>query len=98
MIKFTNIGKEVGVLGIDVSKDYLITSRGRERKYKNNLKGYKQILEMKPCIIVLEPTGVYAIRPSQYFKEKGVKVLQVSPNVLSRSLGGRKQIFMTLKN
>ncbi|QXJ30894.1 hypothetical protein J5U21_00543 [Saccharolobus shibatae] len=57
-------GKEVGVLGIDVSKDYLITSRGRERKYKNNLKGYEEILEMRPCITVLEPTGVYAIRPS----------------------------------
>ena len=56
--------KGVGVLGIDVSKDYLITSRGRERKYKNNLKGYEEILEMRPCIIVLEPTGVYAIRPS----------------------------------
>lgn len=88
-------GKEVGVLGIDVSKDYLITSRGRERKYKNNLKGYEEILEMKPCLIVLEPTGVYAIRPSQYFKEKGVKVLQVSPNVLSREkeFRGKKTDF-----
>ncbi|BFI74641.1 IS110 family transposase [Sulfurisphaera ohwakuensis] len=87
--------KEVGVIGIDISKDYLITSRGRERKYKNNLKGYEEILEMKPCIIVLEPTGVYAIRPSQYFKEKGVKVLQVSPNVLSREkeFRGKKTDF-----
>ena len=76
--------KEVGVIGIDVSKDYLITSRGRVRKYKNNLKGYEEILKMKPCTIVLEPTGVYAIRSNQYFKEKGIKVLQVSPNMLSR--------------
>jgi transposase len=50
---------------------------------------------MKPCAIVLEPTGVYAIRPSQYFKEKGIKVLQVSPNVLSREkeLRGKKTDF-----
>ncbi|ACP49474.1 ORF2 in transposon ISC1229 [Sulfolobus islandicus Y.N.15.51] len=54
------------------------------RKYENNLKGYEEILKMKPCTIVLEPTGVYAIRSSQYFKEKGIKVLQVSPNMLSR--------------
>ena len=69
------------------------------RKYKNNKEGYEEILEMKPCTIVLEPTGVYAIRPSQYFKEKGIKVLQVSPNMLSRekSLGERKRIFTMLK-
>ena len=76
--------KEVGVIGVDVSKEHLITSRGRVRKYENNLKGYEEILKMKPCTIVLEPTGVYAIRSSQYFKEKGIKVLQVSPNMLSR--------------
>ncbi len=63
--------KEVGVIGIDVSKDHLITSRGRMRKYENNKRGYEEILKMKPCAIVLEPTGVYAIRPCQYFKEKG---------------------------
>jgi hypothetical protein len=56
--------KEVGVIGVDVSKEHLITSRGRVRKYENNLKGYEEILRMKPCAIVLEPTGVYAIRPS----------------------------------
>ena len=56
--------KEVGVIGIDVSKKHLITSRGRVRKYENNLKGYEEILRMKPCAIVLEPTGVYAIRAS----------------------------------
>jgi len=39
--------------------------RGRVRKYENNLKGYEEILKMKPCAIVLEPTGVYAIRPSR---------------------------------
>ncbi|QIW23545.1 IS110 family transposase [Sulfolobus sp. S-194] len=83
--------KEVGVLGIDVSKDYLITSRGRVRKYENNLKGYEEILEMKPCTIVLEPTGVYSIKPSQYFKEKGIRVLQVSPNVLSREKDFREK-------
>ena len=43
--------KEVGV---DVSKEHLITSRGRVRKYENNLKGYEEILKMKPCAIVLE--------------------------------------------
>ncbi|ADX81489.1 IS110 family RNA-guided transposase [Saccharolobus islandicus] len=87
--------KEVGVIGIDVSKDHLITSRGRVRKYKNNKEGYEEILEMKPCAIVLEPTGVYAIRPCQYFKEKGIKVLQVSPNVLSREkeFRGKKTDF-----
>ncbi|ACP47160.1 transposase IS116/IS110/IS902 family protein [Sulfolobus islandicus Y.G.57.14] len=87
--------KGVGVIGIDVSKDYLITSRGRVRKYKNNKEGYEEILEMKPCTIVLEPTGVYAIRPSQYFKEKGIKVLQVSPNMLSREkeFRGKKTDF-----
>ena len=68
--------KGVGVIGIDVSKDYLITSRGRVRRYENNLKGYEEILKMKPCVIVLEPTGVYAIRPSQYFKEKGINTSQ----------------------
>ena len=84
--------KEVGV---DVSKEHLITSRGRVRKYENNLKGYEEILKMKPCVIVLEPTGVYAIRPSQYFKERGVRVLQVGPNVLSREkeLRGKKTDF-----
>ncbi|MFP3260698.1 MAG: IS110 family transposase [Sulfolobus sp.] len=87
--------KEVGVIGIDVSKGHLITSRGRVRKYEDNLKGYEEILKMKPCAIVLEPTGVYAIRTSQYFKEKGVRVLQVSPNVLSREkeLRGKKTDF-----
>ncbi|ACP34644.1 transposase IS116/IS110/IS902 family protein [Sulfolobus islandicus L.S.2.15] len=87
--------KEVGVIGIDISKEHLITSRGRVRKYENNKKGYEEILKMKPCTIVLEPTGVYAIRPSQYFKEKGIKVLQVSPNVLSREkeLRGKKTDF-----
>jgi len=55
--------------------------RGRVRKYENKKEGYEEILKMKPCTIVLEPTGVYAIRPSQYFKEKGIKV---SPNALSR--------------
>ncbi|ADX83607.1 IS110 family RNA-guided transposase [Saccharolobus islandicus] len=87
--------KEVGVIGIDVSKDHLITSRGRVRKYKNNKRGYEEILKMKPCTIVLEPTGVYAIRPCQYFKEKGIKVLQVSPNVLSREkeFRGKKTDF-----
>ena len=92
--------KEVGVIGIDVSKDHLITSRGRVRRYENKKEDYEEILKMKPCVIVLEPTGVYAIRPSQYFKEKGIKVLQVSPNVLSRekSLGERKQIFTMQKN
>ncbi len=87
--------KGVGVIGIDVSKDYLITSRGRVRKYKNNKEGYEEILEMKPYTIVLEPTGVYAIRPSQYFKERGIKVLQVSPNVLSREkeFRGKKTDF-----
>jgi len=85
--------KEVGVLGIDVSKDNLITSRGG--KYENNLKGYEKILDMKPCTIVLEPTGVYSIKPSQYFKEKGIRVLQVSPNVLSREkdFRGKKTDF-----
>jgi hypothetical protein len=33
--------KEVGV---DVSKEHLITSRGRVRNYENNLKGYEEIL------------------------------------------------------
>jgi len=28
--------------------------RGRVRKYENNLKGYEEILKMKPCTIVLE--------------------------------------------
>jgi len=46
--------KEVGVIGVDVSKEHLITSRGRVRKYENNLKGYEEILKMKPCAIVLE--------------------------------------------
>ena len=46
--------KEVGVIGVDVSKEHLITSRGRVRKYENNLKGYEEILKMKPCTIVLE--------------------------------------------
>jgi len=46
--------KEVGVIGIDISKEHLITSRGRVRKYENNLKGYEEILKMKPCVIVLE--------------------------------------------
>ena len=65
------------------------------RRYENSKKGYEEILKMKPCVIVLEPTGVYAIRPSQYFKEKGIKVLQVSPNVLSREkeLRGKKTDF-----
>ncbi|ADX82095.1 IS110 family RNA-guided transposase [Saccharolobus islandicus] len=87
--------KRLGVIGIDVSKDHLITSRGRVRKYKNNKRGYEEILKMKPCAIVLEPTGVYAIRPCQYFKEKGIKVLQVSPNVLSREkeFRGKKTDF-----
>ena len=87
--------KEVGVIGVDVSKEHLITSRGRVRRYENNLKGYEEILKMKSCTIVLEPTGVYAIRPSQYFKEKGIKVLQVSPNVLSREkeFRGKKTDF-----
>ena len=87
--------KEVGVIGVDVSKEHLITSRGRMRKYENNLKGYEEILKMRPCVIVLEPTGVYAIRPSQYFKERGVRVLQVGPNVLSREkeLRGKKTDF-----
>ena len=87
--------KGVGVIGIDVSKDYLITSRGRVRKYKNNKEGYEEILKMKPCTIVLEPTGVYAIRPSQYFKERGIRVLQVSPNILSREkeFRGKKTDF-----
>jgi transposase len=35
------------------------------RKYENSLKGYEEILKIKPCTIVLEPTGVYAIRPSR---------------------------------
>ena len=35
--------KEVGVIGIDISKDHLITSRGRVRKYENNKEGYKEI-------------------------------------------------------
>ena len=61
--------KEVGVIGVDVSKDHLITSRGRARKYEDKKEGYEEILRMKPCAIVLEPTGVYAIKPSQYFKE-----------------------------
>jgi Transposase and inactivated derivatives len=87
--------KEVGVIGIDISKEHLITSRGRVRRYENSKKGYEEILKMKPCVIVLEPTGVYAIRPSQYFKEKGIKVLQVSPNVLSgeKELRGKKTDF-----
>jgi transposase len=65
------------------------------RRYENSKKGYEEILKMKPCVIVLEPTGVYAIRPSQYFKEKGIKVLQVSPNVLSREkeFRGKKTDF-----
>ena len=65
------------------------------RRYENSKKGYEEILKMKPCTIVLEPTGVYAIRPSQYFKEKGIKVLQVSPNVLSgeKELRGKKTDF-----
>ncbi|MBB5254340.1 transposase [Sulfurisphaera ohwakuensis] len=45
------------------------------------MKGYEEILEMKPCAIVLESTGVYAIRPSQYFKERGIRVLQVSQTI-----------------
>ncbi|QXJ30997.1 IS110 family RNA-guided transposase [Saccharolobus shibatae] len=87
--------KEVGVVGIDISKDHLITSKGRVRKYENNLKGYEEILKMRPCLIVLEPTGVYSTRPSQYFKERGIRVLQVSPNVLSREkeLRGKKTDF-----
>jgi len=87
--------KEIGVIGIDVSKDHLITSRGRVRRYENKKEGYEEILKMKPCTIVLEPTGVYAIKPSQYFKERGVRVLQVSPNVLSREkeFRGKKTDF-----
>ncbi|MCH4816854.1 MAG: transposase, partial [Saccharolobus sp.] len=87
--------KEVGVVGIDISKDHLITSKGRVRKYENNLKGYEEILKMRPCLIVLEPTGVYSTRPSQYFKERGIRVLQVSPNVLSREkeFRGKKTDF-----
>ena len=87
--------KEVGVIGIDISKEHLITSRGRVRRYENSKKGYEEILKMKPCTIVLEPTGVYAIKPSQYFKERGVRVLQVSPNVLSgeKELRGKKTDF-----
>jgi len=87
--------KEVGVIGIDISKEHLITSRGRVRRYENSKKGYEEILKMKPCTIVLEPTGVYAIKPSQYFKERGVRVLQVSPNVLSREkeFRGKKTDF-----
>ena len=62
------------------------------RRYENSKKGYEEILKMKPCTIVLEPTGVYAIRPSQYFKEKGIKV---SPNVLSmeKEFRGKKTDF-----
>jgi len=69
--------------------------RGRVRRYENSKKGYEEILKMKPCTIVLEPTGVYAIRPSQYFKEKGIKV---SPKTQGkRSLGERKQILRCRK-
>ena len=63
------------------------------RKYENKKEGYEEILKMKPCVIVLEPTGVYAIRPSQYFKEKGIKVLQVSPNAREKELRGKKTDF-----
>ena len=45
---------------------------------------------MKPCTIVLEPTGVYAIRPSQYFKEKGIKV---SPDAREKEFRGKKTDF-----
>jgi transposase len=34
------------------------------RKYESKKEGHEEILKMKPCTIVLEPTGVYAIRPS----------------------------------
>jgi len=48
--------REVGVVGVDVSKDHLITSRGWARKYENKKEGYEEILRMKPCAIVLKPT------------------------------------------
>jgi len=64
--------------------------RGRVRKYENKKEGYKEILKMKPCTIVLEPTGVYAIRPSQYFKEKGIKV---SPDAREKEFRGKKTDF-----
>jgi len=64
--------------------------RGRVRKYENKKEGYEEILKMKPCTIVLEPTGVYAIRPSQYFKEKGIKV---SPNAREKEFREKKTDF-----
>ncbi|QGA53336.1 IS110 family transposase [Sulfolobus sp. E5-1-F] len=86
---------KVGVIGIDVSKEHLITSKGRVRKFTNNEEGYEKILSMKPNIIIIEPTGVYSTRPSQYFKERGVKVLQVSPNLLwkQKDVRGKKTDF-----
>ncbi len=59
-----------------------MTSKGRLRKYRNDREGYERIMEMRPEVIVLEPSGV-SVRPSQYFKERGVK-LQVSPNSSGR--------------
>jgi transposase len=37
---------------------------------------------MRPEAIVVEPTGAYSTRLCQYFKERGVRVLLVGPNVL----------------
>ncbi|AWR95270.1 IS110 family transposase [Acidianus brierleyi] len=85
--------KEVGILGIDISKDHLVTSEGRV--YENNKKGYEEILKVKLNTIVVEPTGAYSIKPCQYFKEKGIKILQVSPNILwkEKDLRGKKTDF-----
>ncbi len=86
-------------MGIDVSKESLVTSKGRVRKYRNDREGYERIMEMRPEVVVLEPSGVYSVRPSQYFKERGVKVLQVGPNVLFREkdLRGKKTDFYDKK-
>ncbi|AZF69104.1 IS110 family transposase [Saccharolobus solfataricus] len=83
----------VGVIGIDVSKEHLVTSKGRVRKFTNNEKGYEEILTMKPNIIVIEPTGVYSTRPCQYFKERGVKVLLVSLAMERKGRKGKKTDF-----
>jgi transposase len=37
---------------------------------------------MRPEAIVVETTGAYSTRLCQYFKERGVRVLLVGPNVL----------------
>lgn len=85
------------ILGCDISKDKIDTASMKkenkellsEKKYSNNIRGYKSIIQqyssnVNNLHVVMEATGNYHIKFIDFLEENNVKFSIINPLIIKR--------------